>query len=70
MESNDPDVILAGVLRKKKSRINTWVERYFVLRGQNLEYFVKSGDAVSRFDIVMVFYFISLFYCFIRNQKV
>jgi hypothetical protein len=40
------DRILSGVLRKKKSRTNTWVERFFVLRGQSLEYYIKPADSV------------------------
>ena len=36
-----------GWLRKKGSRVNLWSERYFVLRGPSLFYFLKSTDTVS-----------------------
>jgi hypothetical protein len=35
-----------GWLRKKGSRVNLWSERYFVLRGPCLFYFMKSTDTV------------------------
>ena len=35
-----------GWLRKKGSRVNVWGERFFVLKGNTLFYYVKSIDSV------------------------
>lgn len=39
-------VIKQGFLRKKKAKANTWGERYFILRNNVLEYYVKQSDSV------------------------
>ncbi len=39
----DTDVILAGKIRKKKSRGNAWSDRYLKLKHQLLEYYTISG---------------------------
>jgi hypothetical protein len=44
---NGSDVIYSGSLRKKGGRVNVWSERFFVLKGSTLFYYVKSTDAVS-----------------------
>ena len=41
------EVSKEGWMRKKGSRVNMWGERYFVLKGSYLNYFLKSIDAVS-----------------------
>eukprot|EP01038_Epipyxis_sp_PR26KG_P016207 gene16207-22043_t len=43
----DLDVIYSGILRKKGSttRVNYWSERFFVLKGHTLYYFIKQNDA-------------------------
>lgn len=41
----DSDIIREGPLKKKKSRVNTWGERYFKLRHQSLDYYIKPNDA-------------------------
>ena len=41
------EVSKEGWMRKKGSRVNMWGERYFVLKGSYLYYFLKSIDAVS-----------------------
>ncbi len=41
------EVSKEGWLRKKGSRVNMWGERYFVLKGSYLYYFLKSVDAVN-----------------------
>jgi hypothetical protein len=43
---NGSDVIYQGPLRKKGGRVNVWSERFFVLKGSTLFYYVKSTDAV------------------------
>jgi len=35
-----------GWMRKKSSRVNVWGDRYFVLRGSTLYYYLKSTDLV------------------------
>jgi hypothetical protein len=40
-------IVKEGWLRKKGSRANLWSERYFVLRGPSLFYFIKSDNVVS-----------------------
>jgi hypothetical protein len=40
------DVIIASKLRKKKTRGNAWSDRFFKLKGNMLEYYVRSGDLV------------------------
>jgi len=40
-------VIKDGWMRKKSSRVNVWGDRYFVLRGSTLFYYLKSTDSVS-----------------------
>jgi hypothetical protein len=42
----DGEVIIAGLLKKKGTRSNRWGERYFVLRGHTLYYYVNASDAV------------------------
>jgi hypothetical protein len=44
---NEPIIVKEGWLRKKGSRANLWSERYFVLRGPSLFYFIKSDNVVS-----------------------
>lgn len=41
------EVIYSGMLRKKGGRVNVWGERFFVLKGYTLNYYVKPTDAVS-----------------------
>jgi hypothetical protein len=43
------DVIREGVLKKKKSRVNAWGERYFKLKHHSLEYYIKPNDTVQNF---------------------
>lgn len=65
------DVILSGVLRKKKNRINNWVERYFVLRGPNLEYYIKPSDPVMNVCFTALYCAdLDLLVCNNRNPKV
>lgn len=40
-------IIKDGWMRKKSSRVNVWGDRYFVLRGATLFYYLKSTDSVS-----------------------
>jgi hypothetical protein len=43
----DPDVLLEGWLKKRGTRItHLWSERYFVLKGEQLLYYLKQGDPV------------------------
>jgi hypothetical protein len=53
IQTMDPggEVIYSGVLRKKGGRVNVWSERFFVLKGGTLYYYVKSTDAVSSFSL-------------------
>jgi hypothetical protein len=44
--ANEPIIVKEGWLRKKGSRANLWSERYFVLRGPSLFYFIKSDNVV------------------------
>jgi hypothetical protein len=46
----ESEIIQAGLLRKKGGRVNTWGERYFVLRGHTLFYYVKSTDTVCLYS--------------------
>eukprot|EP01041_Mallomonas_annulata_P010075 gene10075-20994_t len=39
------EVSCQGWMRKKGSRVNVWGDRYFVLRGPSLYYFLKENDA-------------------------
>ena len=43
---NEYPIAREGWMRKKGSRVNVWGERYFVLRGPSLLYFLKSTDQV------------------------
>lgn len=45
-ESSAAVIVKEGWLRKKGSRANLWSERYFVLRGPSLFYFIKSDNVV------------------------
>ena len=47
--SSEPLITKEGMLRKKGSRANLWGERYFVLRGPSLFYFLKPENVVSIF---------------------
>lgn len=40
----DTEVLREGVLKKKKSRVNTWADRYFKLKHNCLEYYVKANE--------------------------
>jgi hypothetical protein len=42
-----------GWLRKRGARVNMWNERYFVLRGPSLFYFLKSTDIVSNNTLIL-----------------
>lgn len=42
----DTEVLREGVLKKKKSRVNTWADRYFKLKHNCLEYYVKANETV------------------------
>lgn len=48
MDSSSEDIIYSGLLKKKGGRVNVWGERYFVLKGYTLFYYVKSTDSVSK----------------------
>jgi hypothetical protein len=50
----DTDIIREGLLKKKKSRVTTWGERYFKLKPHSLEYYIKPNDSV-RFLFVFSF---------------
>lgn len=52
MDNNNEEVIYSGPLKKKGGRVNVWGERYFVLKGYTLYYYVKSTDSVRYFSIV------------------
>jgi hypothetical protein len=56
------EVIYSGVLRKKGGRVNVWSERFFVLKGGTLYYYVKSTDAVSCFSFAASIRFIIVFF--------
>eukprot|EP01032_Pedospumella_encystans_P021487 gene21487-24373_t len=45
MDNNNEEVIYSGPLKKKGGRVNVWGERYFVLKGYTLYYYVKSTDS-------------------------
>ncbi len=48
MDLTSEEVVLReGWLRKKGSRVNVWGERFFVLKGNTLFYYVKSIDSVG-----------------------
>ena len=53
---NNTETIYSGVLRKKGGRVNVWSERFFVLKGYTLYYYVKSTDSVSYYSYQMKFY--------------
>jgi hypothetical protein len=42
------DAIKVGTMRKKGGRMNLWGDRYFVLKGSILYYFVKMADNVRK----------------------
>lgn len=44
----DSDVIREGFLKKRKSRVNTWGERYFKLKPTCLEYFIKPNEQEAK----------------------
>lgn len=48
-------IVKEGWLRKKGSRANLWSERYFVLRGPSLFYFIKSDNVVCIFLLLSSF---------------
>ena len=50
MDNNNEEVIYSGPLKKKGGRVNVWGERYFVLKGYTLYYYVKSTDSVKDFS--------------------
>ena len=55
----EKDIIKEGWMRKKTGRVNLWGERYFVLRGSTIYYYLKATDTVSyTFLIFMLFIFI------------
>jgi len=56
MDNNNEEVIYSGSLKKKGGRVNVWGERYFVLKGYTLYYYVKSTDTVSGFGPLTVLY--------------
>ena len=70
---NNTETIYSGVLRKKGGRVNVWSERFFVLKGYTLYYYVKSTDSVSYYSYQMKFYDLMVifldYYCCNRNQK-
>ena len=41
-------LIKDGWLKKKSSRVNVWGDRFFVLRGSTLYYYIKAKDPVSK----------------------
>jgi len=53
MDNNNEEVIYSGPLKKKGGRVNVWGERYFVLKGYTLYYYVKSTDSVRDFCIIL-----------------
>ena len=65
MESTtvDQQIIKAGMLRKKGSRVTTWGERYFVLKGHNLLYYIKSSDTEVYY--YYYYYYIYFYYHYI-----
>eukprot|EP01031_Cornospumella_fuschlensis_P030035 gene30035-36273_t len=43
---DEVDVIVKeGLLQKKRSRLNTWAPRYFILRRNRFEYYIKQSDS-------------------------
>jgi len=44
MDSTAETTIYSGILRKKGARANVWSERFFILKGYTLYYYVKSND--------------------------
>ncbi len=47
-KSEEDNIKRLGWLKKKGSKINVWNDRYFVLRGPTLSYYVKNTESVSR----------------------
>ncbi|RYG95189.1 hypothetical protein EON65_56355 [archaeon] len=47
MEEND--IVKEGLLQKKRNRLNTWAPRYFILRRNCLEYYIKQADSVGSY---------------------
>lgn len=47
--TRDGEILLEGWLKKRGTRIQSlWSERYFVLKGDQLVYYLKHGDTVSQ----------------------
>lgn len=58
--TRDGDIVLEGWLKKRGTRIQSlWSERYFILKGDQLVYYLKQGDAVSNSSCCRI----SLFPC-------
>ena len=50
MKIAETSVSREGWLRKKGTRVNVWGERYFVLKGPSLAYYLKQGDLVRNYE--------------------
>lgn len=56
MDTDSQEVIKEGWMRKKTGRVNLWGERYFLLKGGVLYYYLKATDTVSCTDTVAATY--------------
>lgn len=63
----DAEVLREGVLKKKKSRVNTWADRYFKLKHNCLEYYVKANETVSDISFLCLLF---LRRYIVRSRKV
>ena len=50
----DTDPVIRDGLMRKKGRVNMWGERYFVLRGSGLYYYIKAADKVTQNAQVLI----------------
>ena len=48
MDEFENKLIISGWLKKKGTRGNIWGDRYFVLKGHSLLYYLKVSDTVRQ----------------------
>lgn len=53
MAEEDHKIVMAGFMKKKGSKANTWGDRYFVLKGFTLLYFLKQNDFEPKGSLVL-----------------
>lgn len=52
MTDDSQNINQRGWLKKRGNRVKKWSDRYFILHGEFISYFIKEGDVVRAYNLI------------------